>query len=444
MPGVLANLRARFGGARGHAASSIWGMAEYFAYPLMMFLATPLFLLWLGQVQYGQWMLLLTFNGLGGLAGLGMGSAAIRDVAAARGRDDAPGALAAVRACVSVTLLSGVAVAGLLLLFGAFAGGDLLARMGDPALIRTIIAVAALLILLEQLDTVFAGTLRGMERFDVSARVEALTKGGLVVAALLAAWATRDLMWVFAATAGMTMVRLCVKAGVASRMLGTLPWPSWDRPRMAAVFAFGKWTWAQALGAALFSTADRFLVGGLLGAEALARYSICLQLAQQVQTIPAAGAQFLFPAVSRRREAGEDYRRLAIRASLAIAAFGAAIGLPLALLAEPILRLWVGAEIAASSAGVLALLVLAFTILAANVGPFYVLLGSGRERFVALLNIGAGFVALGLLWLAINEAGLIGAAVGRIGFAAIISLSIVAFAAQLSKAAPDISLKNGT
>lgn len=420
----LAPLFARLSNVRRHAFSSMWGMAEYVAYPLMMFLATPLFLLWLGQMQYGQWMLLLTFNGLGGLAGFGMGSAATRDVAAAQGASDPESALAAVRACLSVTLLSGTAVSVVLLVLGMVAGGDLLVRMGDPALVRTIIAVAALLILVEQLDTVFAGTLRGLERFDISARVEALMKGAMVVLALLVAWATRDVTAVFAVTLGMAVVRLAVKAAVASRLLGAVPMPSWDRPRMASVFAFGKWTWIQALGASLFATVDRLLVGGMLGAEALARYSICLQLAQQVQTIPAAGAQFLFPTVSRRRQAGEDYRGLSLKASIAITGLGLAIGLPLAVLAEPLLRLWVGSEIAASSASLLMLLVLAFVILVANVGSFYVLLGAGQERFVAVVNIIAGVAGSIAAALLIGPFGVHGAALGKLVYA-VFALGVV-------------------
>jgi O-antigen/teichoic acid export membrane protein len=234
----------------------------------------------------------------------------------------------------------------------------------------------------------------------------------------------------------MTLLRLAVKAWVASKLLGAVPKPSWDRPRMATVFAFGKWTWVQALGAALFSTADRFLVGASLGAEALARYSICLQLAQQVQTIPAAGAQFLFPAISRRREAGEDYRRLAIRASLAIAALGAAMALPLALLPGPILRIWVGPEIAASSAGVLTWLAVAFAILAASVGPFYVLLGSGRERYATLVSLGAGLLAAVVAYLLLARLGLIGAVGGRLTYASLcLLLAVPIFAGAFRRGA---------
>lgn len=406
--------------ARRHAGSSLWGMAEYFAYPLMMFAATPLFLHLLGSEQYGQWMLLLTFNGFGGLTGIGMGTAATKDVSAARGRGDEVGVGASIRACLMVTILSTMALAALMVTTGWYIGPTLLAKMGAPDLVRTIIIVAALLIMLEQIDSVFAGALRGLERFDISAKAEASTKLALVLVSLAVAWKTGDVMAVFWATILATVVRLSVKALAVRHFIGQMPWPAFDRARMAEAFAFGKWTWAQSLGAALFATADRLIVGSLLGAHALAAYSVCLQLAQQIQTVPAAGAQFLFPAVSRSRAAGESYAGLAIRTSLIIGGISLLLALPVAIFSHTILTLWVGRDIASAASVTLSLLAVGFAILGLNVGPHFVLLGAGRPRFVSGINIVAGIVATGCAAFAIPSQGLIGAGTARVFYAVVI------------------------
>lgn len=418
---------------RSHAGASLWGMAEYFAYPLMMFAATPLFLRFLGSEQYGQWMLLLTFNGLGGLAGIGMGTAATKDVSAARGRGDEHGVSASIRACLMVTLLSTSILASLLVGIGWFVGPDLLTKMGQPDLVRTIVVVAAILITLEQIDTVFAGSLRGLERFDISAKAEATTKLVLVLVALAVAWTTGDVTAVFWATIAATVIRLSVKMAAVARLTGHVPIPAWDRARMAEAFSFGKWTWAQSLGAAMFATADRLLVGSLLGAHALAGYSVCLQLAQQIQTVPAAGAQFLFPAVSRRRAAGEDYRTLATRASLLIGVLSVLAAVPIALFSHWILAIWVGAAIADAAATTLTLLAISFAILGMNVGPHFILLGSERARFVAGANIVAGIIATGYAALAIPDQGLIAAATARMIYALMICALIFEMWRSLSR-----------
>jgi O-antigen/teichoic acid export membrane protein len=250
--------------------------------------------------------------------------------------------------------------------------------------------------------------------------------------ALAVAWKTGDVVAVFWATLAATFVRLSVKALAVRHFIGQTPWPAFDRPRMTEAFAFGKWTWAQSLGAAMFSTADRLIVGSMLGAHALAAYSVCLQLAQQIQTVPAAGAQFLFPAVSRSRAAGESYAGLAIRASLIIGGMSLLLALPVALFSHLILSLWVGQAIADAASVTLSLLAIGFAILGLNVGPHFVLLGAGRARFVAGINIVAGIVATGVGLYLVPQFALTGAAWARVSYALITLGNIGAMSHLLS------------
>jgi O-antigen/teichoic acid export membrane protein len=406
--------------ARGRQSG--WGMAEYFAYPLMMFAATPAFLSLLGTAQYGQWMLLLTFNGFGGLAGLGMGTAAIKEVSAHRGRDDIMGAANAVRNCFAITLASSTLLSLILILVGLATGPTLLAKMGPPDQVYRIIIAAAFLIAFEQVDTVFAGAIRGLERFDISARIEASTKLVMVLAALVAAWITHDLISVIWVTIAITLGRTAIKAIVATKLLKSGPlWPQWDRKIIARVFQFGKWTWAQSIGAAMFATADRLIVGSVLGATALAHYSICLQLAQQIQTVPAAGAQVVFPMISRRIEQGDDIRTFALKAMLWLAGFAVLLAVPVILFSHTMLSLWVGDSIANDSATTLMMLAISFAVLAMNVVPHYGLMGLGRARVVALWNMIAGLAAILFVASGVHDFGQLGASFGRLGYAIIIA-----------------------
>lgn len=412
-------------GARGRQA--IWALAEYFAYPAMMLVATPFLLRFLGSEQYGQYLMLLTFNGLGGITGLGMGTAVVKEVSDCRGRGDLAGAARAARSGLAVTLASVAVLGSVLLGIGLIAGPALLARMGDPGTIRLLFVGAVALIALEQLDLVFASTLRGAERFDLSAHLEVISKSAIVAAAVAAAWWWSDLRAVIATTLLLTVLRCAIKAVIATRLLGQGPLlPRWYPVEVRRIFAFGIWTWAQSIGAALFGTADRLLIGGHLGADALARYSVCLQLAQQVAAIPAAAAQVLLPYVSRAQaEGSRQVRTIAIRAMIALCAVAGGLALVLILFGHTILRLWVGSDFAATGAPILAILAIAFAVLAINNVPHFVLLGLNRSRFVALVNLGAGFAALGATWLALRSFELNGAAYGRLAYAVMICLLIV-------------------
>jgi O-antigen/teichoic acid export membrane protein len=423
----LDRLRA-LGGARfALFRASGWAIAEYVAYPVMMLTAMPLYLWALGTVQYGQWMLLLTVTGFGGLAGLGMGPTATRLVAAARGRGDTAQALEAARACLALTLAGALPLSAAILALGLTWGDEIFAKVGSPREIFLIAAFGALLLFLEQLDGVYAGILRGVERFDLSARLEIAAKMIQVICTALIAWLTRDIFAVFLAGTVITTARCWAKMRAAQRQL-SVSWlsPHWEPHGMRAAFEFGKWIWLQSTGSLMFAVVDRALVGSLLGAEALARYGIGLQLAQQIQTIPAAGAQVLFPAIARRQEANQDWGRLAVKATLAVAALGLVGTIALLLIGDWLLSIWVGQTLAEQVSPVLPWLAVGYGLLALSAGPHHVLMGAGRARLVATVTIIAGLAAASLVPWSITEWGLSGAPMGRLAYALIGLVLIVA------------------
>jgi len=420
-------LRPLLAGRFALLRSSVWAIAEYVTYPLMMLAAMPLYLAALGDVQFGQWMLLLTITGFGGLAGLGMGPTATRMVAAASGRGDMHGASEAARACMAITLGSSIGLAVLILGVGWTFGGALFEKMGTPREIRMIVVFGAFLLTLEQIDAVIAGILRGFERFDLSARLEIGAKMFQVACSALVAWQTGRLLAVFITASLVAVARSIGKLVIARRLLpaGGLS-PKWNPAEIRTAFGFGKWIWLQSAGSLMFAVADRALVGSLLGAEALARYAVALQLAQQVQTIPAAGAQVLFPAVAKRQEQGQNWRPLAIRAMAGVAALGMAGAAALLMVGPWFMEIWVGRSMAAEVAPVLQLLAITYGLMSLPSGAHLILLGAGHARLVAGLTVLAGAVAVAVMPWAIGQLGLAGAPWGRFAYALIVLAMIPA------------------
>lgn len=424
----------------GQGQQGIWAIAEYLAYPAMMFIATPLYLRFLGQTQYGQWLLLLTLNGFGGLGGFGMGTVVVRDVSERRGCGDIEGAIAAVRNGLALTLVSTSVLCLAIVVIGIAAAPTLLAKMGSPGTIIILFLGGAGLIALEQIDVVFASTIRGLERFDWSARLEAGSKFVTITSAVIAAWISQRLGPVIAATLVVTAVRAAIKAAMAAHLLGTGPLlPAWEPRRIRPMLSFGLWTWIQMIGATLLGTVDRFLVGGLLGSTALAHYSVALQLAQQVHAVPAAAAQILLPRISRAAR-GESIARITARAFTFIGLLTAALAIPIIALAYPILRLWVGASIADQAAPVLQVAVIAYILLALSSVAYFVLLGLGRAKIVAQLSLAGGIASLGMTYFLIRTWGLSGAALSRVTYAVLTSLLVIELVRQLRRSAADAKL----
>ena len=91
---------------------------------------------------------------------------------------------------------------------------------------------------------------------------------------------------------------------------------------MQRLLRFGKWMWMQTLGGLLFSVVDRLVVGAAFGASDLARYSICMQLAQLVHGVQATALQPIFPWVTARLASPQPVsaamlRRIAVFGGLA-------------------------------------------------------------------------------------------------------------------------------
>jgi O-antigen/teichoic acid export membrane protein len=116
----------------------------------------------------------------------------------------------------------------------------------------------------------------------------------------------------------------------------------------------------------VLETFDQFLIGVLLGPSAVAHYVVPMNLASRSQIVATALASALFPRLSR--ESGQIAGELTQRAGVALAyAFSALCG-PAIILAEPFLRLWLGADFAAQAGPVARVLLVGAVRIAASTG----------------------------------------------------------------------------
>ena len=407
-------------------SQGVWNSAEYIFFPLLMLAATPVFLNSLGARQYGQWMLLITLGSLGGWAGMGMGAATIREVASAHAQGDQHRASDYVRVASFIVLL-GTVVAGLLLITVFMLGGSrVFAQMGDRSELIPIIVGAPFLIAFDQIDSVFSGALRGAERFGLVARLEILSKTIIVAGCLLAAVTSHRLDLLIIASVVLNLARVAIKSSAVAFLFGVDSiFPTWQAKAASSLMKFGKWSFIQLIGSAIFSSADRLMVGSLLGADVLANYSICLQLAQQVQSIPAAFGGFLFPYFTKRSQAlaGRQQSSLLLTSTAFLSLLAIIIALPIVIGAYPLLRLWVGSAVAAESSTLLSLLGLGYCSLALPTAAHYFLYGTGQAKWVALSNLVAGVLSLLLNFMLVPWFGVLGAASTRFVYGAVIMLS---------------------
>ena len=418
--------------------SGAWGVSENLAYPLLMLIATPIYLSLLGEVQYGQWMLVATFVSMGGLSGGGMGASATKDVSAHRGKNDLTSAKASVQAALFVSISISCLMSFLMILLLYIDLSSLFALIGDSAQITAIVTFSVILIILEQIDTVFVGTIKGMERYDVAAKIEIIFKTLIVVSTIITAYLYSDIQKVLLVLTILIFFRLIVKAIAAARLLGVkILLPKWDGNFVKKSFDFGRWSWFQSIGGIIFSVGDRLIIGSILGPEALTRYSIALQLAQQIHTIPSAAMNFIFPLISRKiKKNGNNHdsiKRLSYNLIKINIIISLLISMPIIIFSYEILSLWVGTEIANTTSFVMSVLAVGYLILSLNVAPHFVLLGLNVARFVSLSNIVGGVITLILSIFFTPVYGLIGAAISRTMYGVVVSSNLIILKNKLNK-----------
>jgi O-antigen/teichoic acid export membrane protein len=398
--------------------NSAWAILEYVWNPILLLICTPLFLRTLGSERYGLWMLLVATVGFGAILNAGTGAATIKHVSAEMGEVNSHRLQRVIQGSLAIATMGGGLLA--LIIVCVFCLGDdfFFEKMGDRHLLHITGLAAGMLAWIEQIDNVFASALRGSEKYGLAAKTEIGAKSLQMLALALALLAGAGLTVVYAIIFGVAVARLGAKYFVTCRVLRV----SEAYPRFANVkelLHFSKWAWIQGLGGTAFNSADRFVVASLLGATGLAQYAVITQLAMQIHGLTAAGVSVVFPMISRKRARNPSFSiaRATARTFIANAALSTSVAVILLVFGRRILHLWLGAQMPANSGILLDYLVIAYWLLALNITPYYVLLGLGQIRSIAIWVFIGGAAGLIPMIYGISRFGLIGAGAGKLIYA---------------------------
>ncbi len=395
--------------------NAVYSLAEYLAQPAAMLAAAPFLVHRLGLQQYGLWMLVSAILGGAGILSTGFGDATLKYAAAYRGRSDFGGVERTIRATLAINLILGLLL-GILVYVAA-------PRLAYAVKVEShfqipathAFQISAAVLICRSIESVFISALRAFEHYGPAVKLSIFLRLGVVGSAVILAAQGRGVVEIMAATLFWSVVVVILQAAAARRVAG----PFKPIPSLAAineVFAFGSFSWLQALAGVAFSYADRFLVGILLGTGPVAIYVLCVQAAQPIHGVCAAVFNFLLPHLSSRQEAGEldasrQVCRWAVCANLVTAG---ALALPLIIGGRIVLSIWMGTQFASQARGSLAVLAVAFALLALNVVPHYSLLAMGDVRYVSGINVLGGALSLCASVLLIPHMGIVGAGLGRL------------------------------
>jgi O-antigen/teichoic acid export membrane protein len=394
-------------------------------------LAIPLLVDELGTSRFGLLALAWAAIGTFGVLDLGIGRALTREVARRLSGDGEP-----VEALVS-TFLAILALLGLvggiaLLGLASVLVTDVLevpaALEGEATRACRLLAVAIPVVMV---TTGLRGILEAHQRFDL---VNALRVpvGVLTLAGPLLVLPFSDS--ITAAVAVLVAVRVLSLVGHAVfcvRSTGLRAVPPRRGLVMPALRSAG-WLTVANLIQPLMMYPDRFIVGAVVSASAVAFYAAPHDLATKLVVLPAAPIPVLFPAFATSFHSDPARTaRIFTRSVRYMAVFVAPLVLVTVTFAEEGMRAWLGSDFAGESARVLQLLAIGVLCQSLAQIPFALLQGAGRADLTAkLLLAELGPFLLGL-WLAVRANGIEGAAAVWLARSLVDAALLYVFAARL-------------
>jgi len=401
-----------------HLTNAVYGVLDYASYPFGMLMAAPVILHKLGAAEYGLWMIATAVVSAGGIIASGFCDANIQRVARLRSSGEIPAVVGTVRSMMGINLVLGLTIALAVWIAAPFAARHMAVSSLTPVRECLIcIRIAGGMILVRAIESVGVSTHRAFEQYrgtvQISTVVRLLT---LASAAVLAFLGCRTVSILIA-----TSVFLAVGAYLQFRALRTLLgpvtlWPTFHLREAKALVGLGVFVWLQTLGSVIFGQFDRILLGVSMGALAVAPYALCIQFAQPVFGLTAAGLHFLFPYLSGR--AGTlpiaMLKRTLLKAFVVNAVLVASGAGLLIFSGGRLIRLWAGAAVANSAKEIFIPIVFGSALMGLSVTGTYAMQALGRFRTVALVSLGGRAAMLLLMIYLLHRAGLRGLAAARV------------------------------
>lgn len=389
-------------------AAAAFGGQAFIA--LLGLLATGVFVRVLGVEQFGAWSLVIAVLAYAALLDLGLGVAVVRRVAGAHASGDRAALGGAVGSSLAATALLGLA-AGATMALVAEPAATLL-RVPD-ALRGTFVAamrISALAAALTPAASALGAVPAAYQRLDAVVRLDVLVTGLVLAAqgvAVVLGGGLVAMAWLLVAGRALA---LAGRWYVARRLMGDVPLAGRGYPFWRELGRFGMLKVVHQLLSQLVLYADRLLLGALVSLEAVAYYTIAVELAQKLLMVQGNIAQAYYPAACARSGDAAALRQLHGYASRAVAVLTLPAAAVLAVFAAPLTAAWVGAEVAGQSAGPLRVLAVAYAGMALTAVPAATADALNRPEISVRYGLVGVLINLGFAILLIPPLGAVGAA----------------------------------
>ena len=381
------------------------------AVPLAVSLVTiPIYLRLIGEARYGTLAIAWLLLGYFGLFDLGLGRAVAQRIAAQRNSS------ADERASTFWTALIlniGLGIVGGLIIwpFAVYFFGEILLIEGElHSEMQDAVPWLVLAVPMATLTGVLTGALQGRERFLelnlISISGTVLFQVFPLLTAIIAGPHLDVILPAALAARLSTMIVLfeCCRRHILRGNSATV-----DRSQVRNLLSFGSWVTVSSFVGPMMVFLDRFIIGAVLGANAVTYYTVPFQISERTTIISNALTFALFPRFAasdrdeERRLAGEGLNTLAVVVTPLMV-----VGI---FILGPFLEWWISPEFADRSLLIGQITLLGFWVNGFAKIPYAQLQARGRPDLVAKSYLAEILPFFGMLYLGLNLFGLTGAAI---------------------------------
>lgn len=357
-------------------------VAEQFLGPLILFLLTPYIINTLGKIDYGLWVLLIAVSMFSQVTCLGITAWIAKPISESLALKN----FSKVKEIVSssfafiLTIFIG-------LLIAAF---SLSPFIGSESITASFVILCVVSGLFNEIDNLFTNATKGYELFHYSLAMEVIGRMCWGCAVVLGVY-TNNLMLFTCFAIALKAVTKYIFFSMLVMRSKVLPMFSFQEWKVRYIES--RWMFVQLLGGTSLNLFDRLMIPAVLGVSKLASYTPCIQLAQLAFSVPAAANQILMPMFSRFHSSGKfpnKWFAMAIIASVLSA-------LPCFLLfvfSKQILTLWITKSFSDENYVILNVLAIAYGLLSSLSIFHFIMLGIGKSKFVAKVNLFAGAMTM--------------------------------------------------
>lgn len=381
------------------------------------FVLTPLLLHGLGAETYGLWVLAGSVVAYGGLLDLGIASALTKYIAEFRAKGQVQDARDLVATALSLYLMLAVVVIGLGAALAFFFPFIFNVSPEQRTEAVWLVFVASIGVGLAIPCATPTAILRGLHRFDI---INALN----VVGTMLSFFATLAILFlggsvvaIVAANIALTLVMQIPVLWVIHRLAPDLQFHRLGlrRALVRRVASFSSSLFLLNVAGRLQAKTDEIVIGVFLPVAQVTPYAISHRLSDVAKIFTDQFTKVLLPLASELHAENDRGRLRAlyvISTRVTIASF-MPFGCILAILAAPLLSVWVG-ETYAPYAPLVVILTLAGLVDMSQWSASHVLQGMARHQPLAYMSIGSGIANLILSAILIQPFGLVGVALGTL------------------------------